>query len=134
MLIVGAMSLVVGVILLICCPIGRRRNARCTARAQGTLRDIRARYNSNGFLPDTHVFSYTVDGTEYQLKSSSHSPEAERVGDECTIWYNPARPEEAQVVHYESDRVFKIILLAGIALLLLGIILVCVGFYQQFIK
>ena len=40
----------VGVIFVIVAPIGKRKNNRCSAQTQGTLREIRGRYNSDGSL------------------------------------------------------------------------------------
>lgn len=52
------------------------------------------------------------------------------IGDSCTIWYNPAKPKDAQPFHYESNKVYRIILVVGIVLTLLGIILTMVGLSQ----
>ena len=69
-----------GLIFMIVAPINRRKNKRCSEQAQGTLCDIRKRYNSNGRLPDMYVYSYSVDGVEYQLKSTILSKQASRIG------------------------------------------------------
>lgn len=61
----------VGVILVIVAPIGKRKNNRCSAQTQGTLREIRGRYNSDGSLHGMRVYAYFVDGIEYQLKSTA---------------------------------------------------------------
>ena len=132
MIIAGFMVFVIGVIFIISYPINRKKNARCSEQTQGTLSAIRERNNSKGSLKDMHVYSYSVDGTEYQLKTLDHSQEVDRVGDSCTIWYNPANPQDAQAFH-GSDKYLKALLLIGIVLALLGIILICSGFVQQFI-
>lgn len=132
MLTAGFMVFCVGVILIICYPINKKKNARCTAQTEGILREIRARYNSKGRLKDTHVYSYFVNGIEYQLKTLDHSLQVNEVGDSCTIWYNPAKPEDAQAFH-GSDKYLKIILIVGIVMVLLGNFLTFYGFYRQFI-
>ena len=85
-------------------------------------------YNKKG---KDHVYSYYVDGIKYQLKSTAYNPQVDKVGDQCTIWYNPANPIDAQEFHYNSDKVYQIILIIGIALVLLGIVLIGFGFVQS---
>ena len=41
----------VGVILVIVAPIGKRKNKRCSAQTQGTLREIRGR-DSRALIPN----------------------------------------------------------------------------------
>ena len=123
MWVAGFASLILGFILIIVAPINRKKNARCSAQTQGMLSDIRKRYNSDGSLPDMYVYTYSVAGIEYQIKSTVRSVGANEVGDNCTIWYNPKKPNDAQPFHYESSKVYRILLLVGIALVLLGIVL-----------
>lgn len=132
MLIAGFVLFVIGVILIICYPINKIKNSRCTAQTQGVLVDIRRRYSSKGPRKSMHVYSYEVDGVDYRLKTLDHSLEAHKVGDECTIWYNPTKPQDAQAFH-GSDKYLRTLLLIGIALLLLSLVVTCVGFYQQVI-
>ena len=73
------------------------------------------------------VYAYQVDGIEYQTKSTAINREASEVGDECSIWYNPKKPKDAQPFHYESAKAYRIIFLIGIALVLLGLVLFVVG-------
>ncbi len=128
MAIAGFALFCLGVILLICYPINKKKNKRCSMQTQGILREIRPRYNSDGPLPDMHVYSYSVNGIEYQLKSTVHNPQAVKVGDPCTVWYNPANPKDSQAFHYDSDKSYKLILIIGIVLVLLGITLTGFGF------
>lgn len=130
MLIAGFVVFVVGLILVICYPYNKRKNARCTAQTQGVLREVRRRYNSEGNLKDMHVYSYQVNGVDYQLETIDHSMQANAVGDACAIWYNPAKPEDAQAFR-GSDKYLKVILLVGIALVVLGIVLTLAGLAQQ---
>lgn len=74
--------------------------------------------------------SYRVDGVDYQIRSTALNPDVSEIGDSCTIWYNPAKPKDAQPFHYESNKVYRIILVVGIVLTLLGIILTMVGLSQ----
>ena len=105
----------VGFILIISYPINKKKNARCTAQTQGMLRDIRRRYDSDGRRKSKHVYSYQVDGVEYLLETLDHSLEVENIGDVCTIWYNPAKPQDAQAFR-GSDTYLKIILIIGIVM------------------
>lgn len=132
MLIVGFMVFAIGIILIICYPINKRKNNRCSAQTQGVLEDIRRRYNSEGRTKDMHVYSYRVDGIVYELKTLDHSLQVSRVGDTCTIWYNPKKPQDAQAFR-GSDKYLKSILFVGIGLVLLGILLTCIGFVWQYI-
>ena len=66
-----------------------------------------------------------------QAQSPNSSPEANNVGDNCTIWYDPAKPENAQPFHYDSNKIYNIILIIGIVMVLLGIILTLYGAVKQ---
>ena len=113
----------VGLILVVVAPIGKRKNNRCSAQTQGTLIDIRERYNSDGRLPSMKVYSYRVDGIEYQFKSTAINPHADKVGDACPIWYNPKNPKDAVEHRYSSNKLFNILLIVGIVLLVSPIII-----------
>ena len=122
MAIAGFALFLLGIILIIVAPINKRKNARCSAETQGVLQEIRRREHGH-----TYLYSYSVDGVDYQLKSTICSKEANNTGDTCTIWYDPDRPKDAQPFRYESGKVYRIILLIGIVLFLLGIVLTCIG-------
>ncbi|MDO5131959.1 MAG: DUF3592 domain-containing protein [Eubacteriales bacterium] len=132
MIIAGFMVFVIGVIFIISYPINKRKNARCTGQTQGMLVEIRRRYGSKGRRKSMHVYSYSVNGIEYMLKTLDYSPQADRVGDVCPIWYNPAKPEDAQAFH-GTDKYLRTLLIIGIVMVLLGMFLTCLGFVQQFI-
>lgn len=132
MLIAGLVLFFIGIILVISYPINKRKNSRCTAQTEGELVDIRRRYSSNGPRKSMHIYSYQVDGVEYRLSTLDHSLDAHKVGDACTIWYNPEKPNDAQAFQ-GSDKYLRTLLLVGIALILLSIVVACVAFYQQFI-
>lgn len=132
MLIAGFVLFVVGIVFIVSYPYNKRRNARCTVQTQGVLSDIQKRFNSKGSLKPAHIYTYTVDGVEYQLRTLDHSLQVSRVGDSCDIWYNPQKPEDAQAFR-GSDKYLKTLLMVGIAALLLGIVLTCVGFVQQYV-
>lgn len=124
---VGLFLFGLGLILVIVAPIGKRKNNRCSKQTQGTLREIRERYNSNGRLPSMNVYSYRVDGVEYQLKSTAINPNASRVGDQCPIWYDPKKPSVALEYRNPSNRLFNILLIIGIVLLLSPIVLIVIA-------
>ena len=131
--IAGFMVFAVGIILMICYPYNKKKNARCSMQTQGVLREIRRRYDSDGPKKSMHVYSYIVGGVEYQLKTTDHSMQVNEVGDVCDIWYNPAKPQDAQAFR-GSDKYLKGILIAGIVLTLLGIVLMCVGCTQMILS
>lgn len=112
-----------GLILVIVAPIGKRKNNRCSAQTEGTLIDIRARNNSDGPLPSMNIYSYSVNGIEYQLRSTSINPNASKIGDRCSIWYDPKNPKNALEYRHNSNKLFNILLIIGIVLLLSPIIL-----------
>ena len=119
----GLFLFLLGLILVIVAPIGKRKNNRCSAQTQGVLREIRKRHNSNGSLPSMKVYSYIVNGIEYQLKSTALNPNASNVGDQCPIWYDPKRPNVALEYRYKSNKLFNILIIVGILMLLSLIIL-----------
>ena len=112
-----------GVILVIVAPIGKKKSNRCSAQTQGTLIAIKNRYNSDGNLPDLKIYSYRVNGIEYQLKSTAINPNADKVGDSCPIWYNPKNPKDALEYRYHSNKLFNILLSVGIVMLVSSLIL-----------
>ena len=124
---IGFGVFVLGIIFVIVAPINKKKNSRCSAQTQGTLMKILERENSDGPVSSMYVYSYSVDGIEYQTKSTILNSEANSVGDHCTIWYNPKKPKEAQPFHYDSVRIYNILLLIGIVMLPLGIFLIAFG-------
>lgn len=130
LIVTGFGLFLIGVIILLCYPGIRKKNTRCSAAAQGILADVRTRFNSKGRLPDLHVYSYWVDGIEYRLNSTSYNKEANAVGDPCTIWYNPKKPEEAQEFHYETAKSLRYVLFIGIGMIALSFTLTFFGFLQ----
>lgn len=114
----GLFLFLLGLILVIVAPIGKHKNKRCSVQTQGVLREIRVRHNSRGNQPNLKIYSYTVDGIEYQLKSTAINPHASRVGDQCPIWYNPKNPKDALEYQYASNKLFNILIIVGIVMLL----------------
>lgn len=125
--IIGFGLFILGVIFIICYKINKNKNKRCSAQTEGTLMEIFETTDSNGSTGHAYLYSYYVDGIEYKLKSTALNKQVNKEGDKCTIWYNPKKPKEAQEFHYESDKVYKIILLIGIVMVLLGIVLPIIG-------
>lgn len=73
------------------------------------------------------TYSYSVDGIEYQLKSTAINPHAGKVGNQCPIWYDPKKPSVATEHRYGSNKLFNILLIIGILLLLSPIILAVIS-------
>lgn len=132
MAIAGFTLFLLGVVLLICYPIGKRKNKRCSAQTTGVFAGRKARYNSKGSLPDMKYYTYSVDGVAYQIKSTAINTQVNQVGDTCTIWYNPKNPAEAQEFHYEkTNKTFTVILICGIVCVVLGFVLPIIGVGMQ---
>ncbi len=123
----GFALFLLGICFVITAQIHKKKNARCSEQAKGMLVDIKRRYNSEGNLPDMYYYSYFVDGEEYQIKSTVRASGVHAVGEECTIWYNPKKLQDAQPFHYASSKVYRIILIAGIVMILAGIVLFLAG-------
>ena len=132
MWVIGLIVFFIGIILIISYPISKGKNKRCSAKTQGTLIDILETDNSQGTAAGSvHVYSYYVNGIEYQIRSTAINKEVNQAGDHCTIWYNPAKPKEAQEFHYDSNKVYTLILIVGIVMVLFGIILTLFGAVQS---
>ena len=126
MALVGFVLFFIGIILVICYPYNKKKNARCSAQTQGVLSGIRPRFNSEGSLKDAHIYTYYVDGVQYQLETVDYSLNDSTVGNSYPIWYNPAKPEDAQAFH-GSDKYLKNMLIIGLVLLLVGIVVTFIG-------
>lgn len=127
MAVAGFSLFLLGIIFMIVAPINKRKNQRCSAQTDGILIKRIEREDSDGSLPDMSVYSYYVDGIEYQHKSTVINKQVIKIGDHCTIWYNPKKPKQAQAFHYDSNKVYKIILLIGIAMVVMGLVLLVLG-------
>ena len=128
MMIFGIMVFLTGIIIAVVAPIGKKKNDRCSASVQGVLKSKK----EGDASANTYFYTYIVNGTEYELRSSICSKEADNIGDRCTIWYDPAKPKIAQPFRYNSNKMFTILFIAGIVLILLGIILIFLGFISRY--
>ena len=126
---IGFGIFVLGLIFVIVAPINKRKNARCSMQTQGQLKEIRraSRSRFDNASSSSYIYSYVVDGIEYQIRSTILSQEAKKTGDACTIWYNPNKPKEAQPFRYESAKIYNILIVIGIVMILLGFILTVLG-------
>ena len=131
MAVAGFAVFVLGLIFVIVAPINKRKNTRCTAEAQGRLSDIRRRVSSNGTRSSMYFYSYFVDGIEYTIKSTILSSQAGNIGDSCTIWYDPKKPQTAQPFHYGSTKVYNIIIIIGAVMIPAGFVLIAMGLAKQ---
>lgn len=123
----GFALFLLGLSFLIAGPISKKKNTRCSEQIQGTLTNIRQNHSSEHGSRNVYYYSYTVDGHEYQLRSTVRSKEANVPGDTCTLWYDPKKPKVAQPFHYASATPYRIILIIGIVMLLVGIVLVLIS-------
>lgn len=127
----GLFLFLLGIILVIVAPIGKHKNNRCKAQTEGTLINIRERHNSKGRLASMKTYSYTVNGKQYLLNSTAINPNAAGVGDQCPIWYNPKKPEDALEYRYKSNKLFNILLIVGILLILSPIVIGVISLGMQ---
>lgn len=124
----------IGVILLICYPSAKKKNSRCSAQTQGRLLKIFDTDSAGGNVGHAYLYSYFVNGMEYQFTSTAVNSQVNNEGDSCTIWYNPENPKEAQEFHSDTNKTYKLILIFGIVLVILGIIVGCLGFVKNVIQ
>ncbi|NMM99641.1 hypothetical protein G1C96_0219 [Bifidobacterium sp. DSM 109958] len=112
-LIASLVMIVVALIVLgVCLRLMRKASdsrRRCTAETTGTVSELRERHDDDGTLWSP-VFSYTVGGSEYELKSGIWSrPSKFHVGDEATVLYDPFEPSHA---YMRKDHSRMIVLVA----------------------
>ncbi|KAB8293608.1 DUF3592 domain-containing protein [Bifidobacterium avesanii] len=94
-LVMIAVSLVVFGVCLRLIRKTRDSRQRCTAETTGTVSELRERHDNDGTLWSP-VFSYTVGGHNYELKSGIWShPSKFHVGDKATVLYDPFEPSHA---------------------------------------
>ena len=79
MWIIGFIVFVLGIIFVIVAPINKRKNTRCSAQTQGTMKKIFDTDSSDGTVGHAYVYPYSVDGVEYNIRSTIHSKEADKV-------------------------------------------------------
>ena len=120
-----------GLILVISISITKKKNKRCSAQTQGRWIAIVDQDNSNGTAPSVFVYSYDVNGVEYQIKSTAINKNVKNIGDACPIWYNPSNPKEATETHYESNQLYTIILIIGIVMMAASFVLPIVSIALQ---
>ena len=111
-----------GIALIIIYAAVMRKHTRCSAQTQGMLKEIR-KNRSRKTSRLEYRYSFYLDGIEYQFKTFDRSPQTNKAGDTCTIWYNPKKPKDALAHRYNSYRAFKILLIGGIVMILLALIL-----------
>ncbi len=124
---VGLFLFLLGIILVIVAPMGKKKNARCSEQAPAELMKVSKGTDSEGFEYTVHLYSYNVDGVEYKLESKFHCPGAKEVGDKCSLWYNPKKPSEAMCIRNDSSKIFNILLIIGIVSIPLGLVLIVAG-------
>ena len=113
---------VLGVSLIIVYFSVMKKHNSCSAQTRGKLTKI-GQNRSRDVSRSEYYYSYNVDGIDYQLKTFDASPDAKKVGDYCTIWYNPKKPKSSLAHRYSSYKVFKILLFGGIAMIVLSVII-----------
>ena len=128
---IGLFLFLLGIILVIVAPIGKHKNKRCSEQAEGTLIRVQERRNSKGVLASLKIYSYTVDGVEYQFKSTAINPNAGRVGDRCPIWYDPKKPQVALEYRYNTNWLFNILLIVGILMILSPFVMLVISAGMQ---
>lgn len=122
---IGLAILLSGIILLVLCPVLKGNNKRCSGQSQGKVEEIRET-NMDGSARDFYIYSYTVGGVVYTLETYEKSPQANNVGDECIIFYNPAKPKEAHAA-LASKTLMRALLISGIVMVPVGLIMILIG-------
>ena len=104
MWIVGFSMFILGLVFVIVAPINRRKNARCSAQTEGVLRDILGKRSSRSSAGHMYIYSYIVNGIEYQTKSTICSPQIRKVGDSCTMLSRSVmNPRRSTILYLSSE-------------------------------
>ena len=125
----GFFCFCLGIILIIVYTAVLKKHARCRAQTKGVLTAIREN-TSRDTSRSEYYYSYTVDNTEYQFKTFDPNPETKNAGECCVIWYDPKKPKIALAHRYNSYKWFKLLLIAGILFIILGLFvfpMICIG-------
>lgn len=123
MVVVGFVLIILGIIIIIAGPVSKKKNDRCSMQTVCTLKEILKARKNDPTSSTKYIYSYYADGIEYTIKSPIPAQQSGSDGDKYSIWYNPAKPEEAQVFHSDSSKSSKVMAIIGIVMLLLGVIL-----------
>lgn len=102
-----------------------KKNARCTSRCTGQVIRQNENEDSEGHTSYYAVYSYTVNGNEYELVDSYGGGERAipQVGEPMEIFYDPVSPKVAYSAYEgKQSKVFTIWFLAfGIPMIVIGI-------------
>lgn len=88
----GKMLILVGVILISAGVFFGYSNYSFVSSAVKT--EARVKNIIKGHRSITPVFEFTVNGKTYQFEGASTKPDSYKIGDNETIYYNPADPED----------------------------------------
>ncbi len=123
----GLMLFLLGLMLAIVAPMGKRKNSRCNVEVPAILTNIGETETSESSPITWYTYSYNVNGAEYKTRSTNCAARAHEVGDKCTIWINPDKPQEAMPVRLSSNKLYTILFITGIVMIPLGILLILAG-------
>lgn len=92
---------------------GRQQKERCKRTAKGFVTDVKTdRDIDNGHISYYHIYSYTVDGETYTIRSKrgTRKYDPERV---VTVFYDPRDPQFAYVEGQDGNKIGKVCLAAA---------------------
>ena len=130
MFIVGLAFVIVGILFIVMYNKQNKADKRRTARVQGTCINIEDKVNNTGDFNTTNtirhwIFKYEVGGTEYTTAPILGLPGDPKLGEQVTLRYNPSKPQDSGY-DFQSDDKTHYIKIIGIALLVIGILLVII--------
>lgn len=121
--IVGGSFLVVG--LLVSVP-RYVKFILCRGRTHGVIRSAGSAHGS-GVQPIRAVYEYEVEGTKYRKSTGWTNYALFRVGGECTVRYNVAKPGQSYITY--SGQIINCAL--GTLFAIVGIVVFCLGAYLR---
>jgi len=106
------------------------KKRRCTEVTSGVISDVKefmSRRHNYATREYTPTVSYTVDGKEYnKAYTKAYNSGAYMVGQTVEIMYNPRKPEEINKKG-KSNKADVVMLVIGVAIGLIGVVLMIVG-------
>ena len=125
MIIVGFVIACLGIAFMIYSGVHKKQNKRRTGRVEATCTGVTDKSLGDDDETRHYDFSYIVDGNEYKLTNAVGIPGDPKPGDQVTLCYNPAKPQDAGY-YFGDEGKERYILFFGIGVLVLGIILMII--------
>ena len=130
MAVFGFVLFILGIIFLIYAPIHARQNKRRTASVPGNITYVKEVRQSNSSIGNPmYDYFFTVDFVVDGVTHTTHSKRQairKEVGEEVTIKYNPAKPDDCHINEFHGETT-KPIVIVGLVVTAVGLILFVAG-------